>query len=167
MCFPTAPAGHMVDYSVEAMKKSEAYKILNVTPPANRRSVEEAYWELAHQFSDNLDQEQQARERLLELNEAYSVLTSRERLVPVELVETRSEPDPWSLGWEAVVSWVRHLVRSTAARWPGRSAEIAAISVCLFVLTAIALLNGATPLWTLLVLAAGLVVIRAPWRRLG
>jgi len=148
------------------MKKSEAFKVLNVTPPANRRSVEEAYWQLAHRYGDNLDQEQQARERLLELNEAYSILTSRERLMPLELVETSSEADPWSLGWEALVSWIRHLVQSTAARWPGRSAEIGAITVCLFALTGIALWNGAGPLWTLLVLAAGLVVIRAPWRRL-
>jgi len=148
------------------MKKSEAYKILNVTPPAGRRSVEEAYWDLAHKYRENLDQEQQARQRLQELNEAYSVLTSRERLVPIELIETRQEADPWSLGWEALVSWIRHLVQSTAARWPGRSAEIAAIAACLCALTGIALVNGAGPLVTLLVLAAGLVVIRAPWRRL-
>ena len=148
------------------MKKSEAYKILNVTPPAGRRSVEEAYWELAHNYRENLDHEQEARQRLLELNEAYFVLTSRERLAPLEVVETRQEPDPWSLGWEAFVSWIRHLVQSTAARWPGRSAEIAAITACLCALTGIALWNDAAPLWTLLVLAAGLIVIRAPWRRL-
>jgi len=148
------------------MKKSEAYKILNVAPPADRRSVEEAYWDLAHKYRENLDQEQQARQRLQELNEAYSVLTSRERLVPIELIETRQEADPWSLGWEAFVSWIRHLVQSTAARWPGRSAEIAAIAACLCGLTGIALWNEASPLWTLLVLAAGFVVIRAPWRRL-
>ncbi|HUS82905.1 MAG TPA: DnaJ domain-containing protein, partial [Dehalococcoidia bacterium] len=87
------------------MKKSEAYKILSVTPPAGRGAVEEAYWQLAHKYGENVDQNQQARERLLELNEAYSVLTSRERLVPIELVEPPSEADPWSLGWEAVVSW--------------------------------------------------------------
>jgi len=148
------------------MKKNEAYKVLNITPPAGRRSVEEAYWELAHAYRENLDHEQHARERLVELNEAYSVLTSRERLAPLDLVETRSEPDPWSLGWEAFVSWIRHLVQSTAARWPGRSAEIAAVTACLFALTGIALWNGASPLWTLLVLAGALVVIRAPWRRL-
>lgn len=148
------------------MKKSEAYKILNVTPPAGRRSVEEAYWQLAHAHRENLGHEHQARERLLEVNEAYSVLTSRERLAPVELVERRSEADPWSLGWEALISWIRHVVRSTAARWPERSAEIGVITACLCVLTGIALWNGASPLWTLLVLAGGLVVIRAPWRRL-
>jgi len=148
-----------------AMKKSEAYKVLNVTPPAGRRAVEEAYWELAHKYGEDSDHEE-ARERLLELNEAYFILTSRERLAQIELVGARQEPDPWSLAWEALVSWVRHLVQSTAARWPGRSAEIAAIGICLCVLTGIALWNGASPLWTLLVLAAGLVVIRAPWRRL-
>ena len=148
------------------MKKSEAYKVLNLSPPAPRRSVEEAYWQLAHRYRDNLDQEQQAQERLLELNEAYFVLTSRERLAPLEVVESGPESDPWSLGWEAFVVWIRHLVQSTAARWPGRSAEIAAIFACLSALTGIALWNGASPLLTLVILAAGLVVIRAPWRRL-
>ena len=148
------------------MKKSEAYKVLNVTPPAGRRSVEEAYWDLAHSYRESVEHDEQARQKLLELNEAYSVLTSRERLVPLEMIETSSEADPWSLGWETLVFWVRHLVQSTAARWPGRGAEIAAISVCLFVLTGMAVWNGAGLLWALLVLAAGLVVIRAPWRRL-
>jgi curved DNA-binding protein CbpA len=83
------------------MKKSEAYKVLNVTPPAGRRSVEESYWELAHKYRENLDHEQEAPQRLLELNEAYFVLTSRERLAPLELAEARQEADPWSLGWEA------------------------------------------------------------------
>jgi hypothetical protein len=150
---------------MEAMKRSEAYKILNVTPPAGRRSIEDAYWELAHRYGEDLEHEE-ARERLLELNEAYFILTSRERLAQFELVEARQEPDPWSLGWEALVSWARNIIRSTAARWPGRGAEIAAICVCLCALTSIALWNGASMLWTLLVFAASLVVVRAPWRRL-
>jgi hypothetical protein len=155
----------MVDYSLEPMKKSEAYKVLNVTPPAGRRHVEEAYWQLAHKYRENSDGESHARERLLELNEAYSVLTSRERLAPLEIVETPAEPDPWSLGWEAFLSWVRHVIQSTAARWPGRGAEIALLTGCLCALTGIALWNGADPLWVAPVLLAGLVVVRAPWRR--
>jgi hypothetical protein len=149
------------------MKKAEAYKVLNLSPPTGRTSVEEAYWQLAHDCRENLDQEQEARQRLLELNEAYSVLTSRERLAPLEIIETPPRPDPWALGWEALVSWIRGLVQSTAARWPGRSAEIAALAVCLCVLTGIALWNGASFLWTLLVLAGGLIVIRAPWRKVA
>ena len=149
------------------MKKAEAYKVLNLSPPARRQSVEEAYWQLAHECRDNLDHEEEARQRLLELNEAYSILTSRERLAPLEIIETPPRPDPWSLGWEALVSWVRELVQSTGARWPGRTAEITAITVCLCVLTGIALWNGAGFLWTLLVLIGGLVVIRAPWRKVA
>jgi DnaJ domain len=147
------------------MKKSEAYKILNVTPPAGRQHVEEAYWELAHKYRENSDGESHGRERLLELNEAYSVLTSRERLVPIEMVEMPAKPDPWSLGWEALVSWVQDTIRSTAARWPGRGAEITLLTGCLLVLAGMALWNGAGPLWVALVLAASLIVVRAPWRR--
>ena len=76
-----------------------------------------------------------------------------------------SEPDGWSQAWEGLVAFVRQAVESTALRWPGRVAEIAASAICLFALTGIALWNGASLLWTLLILAAGLLVIRAPWRR--
>jgi hypothetical protein len=151
---------------MEPMKKSEAYKVLNVTPPAGRRQVEDAYWQEAHQCRENFGEEPTARERLLELNEAYSVLTSRERLAPLEIVEMPPEPNPWSLGWEAFVSWVRQLIGSTAARWPGRGAEIAALTACLLSLAGLAIANGAGLLWTLLALVAGLIVIRAPWRPL-
>ncbi|MGA2285116.1 MAG: J domain-containing protein [Dehalococcoidia bacterium] len=146
------------------MKKAEAYKVLNITPPARPRQVEQAYWQQAHECREGSGQAPNARERLLELNEAYSVLTSRERLAPLEIVESKPEPDAWSLGWEALVSWVRALIRSTAARWPGRGAEIAALTVCLIGLAGLAIIHAAIPS-TLLVLAAGLVVIRAPWRR--
>ena len=147
------------------MKKAEAYKVLNVTPPARRHEVEDAYWQQAHECREGFGEKPNARERLLELNEAYSILTSRERLAPLEIVESPPEPDAWSLGWEAFVSWVRAMIRSTAARWPGRGAEIAALTVCLVALAGLAIAHIAV-LWTLLVLAAGLVVIRAPWRRM-
>ncbi len=149
------------------MKKSEAYKVLNISPPAGRRQVEDAYWQQAHDCREGFGHQPNARERLLELNEAYSILTNRERLAPLEIIERPPEPDPWSLGWEAFVSWVRGLIGSTAARWPGRGAEIAALTACLLSLAGLAIANGAGLLWTLLPLAAGLVVIRAPWRRLG
>jgi|GEM_PF-3966723 len=148
----------------ESVKKSEAYKVLNITPPARPREVEEAYWQQAHECREVSGQKSNARERLLELNEAYSVLTSRERLAPLEIIESRPQPDAWALGWEAFVTWVRALIRSTAARWPGRGAEIAALTACLLALTGLAIAQAAVP-WTLLVLAAGLVVVRAPWRR--
>jgi hypothetical protein len=85
---------------------------------------------------------------------------------PILVMEAMdSEPDGWSQAWEGLVAFVRQAVESTALRWPGRVAEIAAIAICLFALTGIALWNGASLLWTLLILAAGLLVIRAPWRR--
>jgi hypothetical protein len=44
-----------------------------------------------------------------------------------------------------------------------RGAEIALLTGCLCVLAGMAIWNGAGPLWTLLVLAAGLIVVRAAW----
>jgi curved DNA-binding protein CbpA len=149
------------------MKRSEAYQVLNVEPPADRQQVEEAYWELAHEYRDRAEHEQEARQRLLELNEAYFTLTSRERLTQMQVVQAQlpPEPDGWSQAWEGLAAFIGHLLRSTAARWPGRVIEIAALATCLFALTGIALWSGASPLWTLVILAVALLVIRAPWRR--
>ncbi len=157
------------------MKKAEAYKVLNIQPPAGRRQVEKAYWEQAHECRDDSEQKPNARERLLELNEAYSILTNRERLAPLELVEEQpqqqqreyqheAQQNLWLVAWEGLVSWVRAFVKSTAARWPERGSEIAALTVCLLGLAILAIIHAAIPS-TLLVLAAGLVIIRAPWRR--
>ena len=90
---------------------------------------------------------------------------SRGREELPELIETQREDDPWAAGWEAFVLWVRQLIQSTAARWPGRGAEIAALTACVLALAGLALWSGADPLWTILVLAAALVLVRAPWRR--
>ncbi len=149
------------------MKQSEAYEILNVEPPADRQRVEEAYWDLAHEYRDQAERDAEARQRLLELNEAYFTLTSRDRLSHMAVVQTQLEPEPdgWAQTWEGLATFVGHLIHSTAARWPGRVPEIVAIAVCLLVLTGTALWYGASPLWTLLILAAALLVIRAPWRR--
>ncbi len=147
------------------MRRSEAYDILNVEPPADRQRLEEAYWQLAHRYRDSEEQDPDSRQRLMELNEAYFVLTSRDRLAQMELVPMQPEPEGWSQGWEGLLVFLRHIVASTAAQWPGRAAEIVAIAICLFALTGIALWNGASPLWTLLILALALVTIRAPWRR--
>ncbi|MGD0764723.1 MAG: hypothetical protein ABR978_00240 [Dehalococcoidia bacterium] len=148
------------------MRKSEAYKILHVTPPADARFVERAYWQLAHQYGEELNSEIHARQRLIELNEAYSALMSHERPATPELVEELPQPDFWSTAWEAFISWTRSFVASTAARWPERGAEVAVVTACLVALTALALVNGASLLFTLPTLAIALITIRAPWRRL-
>ncbi len=148
------------------MRKSEAYKILRVNPPADARSVEQAYWQLAHQYGQELNGEIHARQRLIELNEAYSALTSHEQAAPLEMVEETPQPDFWAAAWEAFVAWVRSFVTSTAARWPERGAEVGVITVCLLALTVLALTSGASPLFTLPALAIALITIRAPWRRL-
>ena len=148
------------------MRKSEAYKILRVNPPADARSVEQAYWQLAHQYGQELNGELHARQRLIELNEAYSALTSHDRAAPLEMVEETPQPDFWAAAWEAFVAWVRSFVASTAARWPERGEEIGVITACLVALTVLALTSGASLLFTLPALAIALITIRAPWRRL-
>jgi hypothetical protein len=161
------------------MKKAEAYKILHIAPPADARSVEEAYWQLAHSYREELKNEVHARQRLIELNEAYSALMTHNHTAPQPLqlveetpqleetpqIEEAPQPDFWSTAWEAFVAWARSDIASTAARWPERGAEIAVITICLVMLTTLAALSGADLILVLPVLAIALITIRAPWRR--
>jgi hypothetical protein len=148
------------------MNKRQAYKVLCVAPSADGRLVEQAYWHLAHRYRDDLDHNGEAKERLKELNEAYSVLTAHGEAEPVELVKA-SPPRPEPALAEVVAIWARQVAESTAARWAGHGVEIAVLTACLVVLAALAVLDGASLIWTLLVLAVALVTIWSPWRRVG
>jgi hypothetical protein len=149
------------------MNKRQAYKVLCVAPSADGRLVEQAYWHLAHRYRDELNHDGEAKERLKELNEAYSVLTDHGEAEPVELVKASPPPRPEPVLAEVVAVWARRLAESTAARWAGHGVEIAVLTACLVVLAALAVLDGASLIWTLLVLAVALVTIWSPWRRVG
>lgn len=148
------------------MNKRKAYKVLCVAPSADGRLVEQAYWHLAHRYRAELDHDGEAEERLKELNEAYSVLTAHGEARPVELVKASLRPRPEPLV-DVIVVWARQLAESTATRWAGHGVEIAVLTACLVVLAALALLDGASLIWTLLVLAVASVTIWSPWRRAG
>jgi len=147
------------------MKRNEAYKVLHVSSPADIHSIEESYWRLAHEYRNKLGQQANARERLLELNEAYAALVPHDEQPPLRIVDASPHPDIWSTVWEALVSWVHGVVHSTAVRWPGRGAEVTALVLCLFALAGLAIGNGAGFMWPLVILTAALIVVRAPWRR--
>lgn len=149
------------------MNKRQAYKVLCVAPSADGRLVEQAYWHLAHRYQDELDHNGEAKERLQELNEAYSVLTAHGEAEPVELVKPSPPPRPGPGLGEVFALWARQVAESTAARWAGHGVEIAVLTACLVVLAALAVLDGASLIWTLLVLAVALVTIWSPWRRAG
>lgn len=147
------------------MNKREAYKVLCVAPSADARMVEQAYWHLAHKYQAELNHDGQAKERLKELNEAYSVLTAHGEAPPVQLVKPQPPPTPAPPLAEVVVAWAGQLAASTAARWAGHAVEIAVLTACLLVLAGLALLDGASLIWTFVVLAVALVTIWSPWRR--
>lgn len=146
------------------MNKTKAYKVLCVAPSADSRLVEQAYWHLAHRYRAELDHDAEAEERLKELNEAYSVLTDHGEARPVELLKASPPPRPGPGPAEVMVVWTRQVAESTGARWAGHGVEIAVLTACLVVLAALALLDGASLIWTALVLAVALVTIWSPWR---
>ncbi len=149
------------------MNKREAYKVLHVAPSADPRLVGQAYRHLARKYRTELNDNGQAGERLSELNEAYLVLVAHDQARPVQLVNPSSQARPEASLREELVAWARQLVESVCARWPGRETEIAVLVTCLVVLAALALLDGASLVWTLLVLAVALVTIWSPWRETG
>lgn len=53
------------------------YEVLGIHPQAPARAVEEAYWELAHQY--HARRSRAAAKRLRVLNEAYEVLADPQR----------------------------------------------------------------------------------------
>jgi hypothetical protein len=62
-------------------------------------------------------------------------------------------------------NWLRRLVEEIAARWPGRTTEVAALGGATGVLTYLALTAGASPLATLLAAGVAVLAIWAPWRK--
>jgi len=70
------------------------YEVLGVHPQAPARAVEEAYWELAHQY--HARRSRAAAKRLRLLNEAYEVLANPQRRLAYDRmwrqVNGREEP---------------------------------------------------------------------------
>jgi hypothetical protein len=147
------------------MNKREAYKVLSIAPSADSHLAEQAYLHLTRKYRTELNHNGQAEERLRELDEAYSVLMAHGQAKPVQLVNPASGPRVESTLQEGLVAWARQLVESIRARWLGHEVEIAVLTTCLVVLAGLALLDGASVVWTLLVLAVALVTIWSPWRQ--
>ena len=145
-------------------KRADACRILQVAPTADDDLITQAYWHLARKHWANAGFDPEARKRLEEVNRAYLVLNPNQSEAPLsrELPPPREEPP---LVREFAV-WLGRAVEQTKARWRGRVPEITALSVVIAILAFVALSAGASILWTLVVAAAALVTIWAPWRRL-
>lgn len=150
------------------MNRREAYKVLCVAPSADAELVKRAYRHLTRRYRPEAGRDGQAKARLDELKEAYSVLAANGKTpAPKPRAPKRAPPKPPEPPLiEVFLLWTRELAASTAARWGGHAAEITVLTACLAILAALALLAGADLLLTMLVTAAAAVTIWSPWRRL-
>jgi hypothetical protein len=150
------------------MNRREAYRVLCVAPSADAELVERAYRHLTRKYRAEEGRDGEAKVRLVELKEAYSVLAANGKapaLKPAAPKQPTPEPPEPPL-IEVFLLWARELAASTAARWEGHVTEITILAACLGVLTALAFLAGADLLLTMLVAAVAAITIWSPWRRL-
>ena len=143
------------------LTKAEACKYLQVAPTADEELMTKAYWHLARKYRIVAHHDPDARRRLDELNLAYRALN------PTGDPPLAGEPPPpVQLRWTGqFLANLRRTIEETAARWPGRTAEMAVLAVTTVILGYLALTAGASPLWTVLAVACGALVIWAPGRR--
>lgn len=161
------------------MNRAEAYKILGIDPSSDVRPVDGAYWDLARTYSAQLNHDHHAAERLNELNEAYSVLVRAREAKTIQTTKAPPQPKmrlakaPPQQGpdgaqvLEAISRWVHRQAGFTAARWAGHRLDIGILTVCLLVLAGLALLGGPSLIATLMVVAAALLTIWSPWRKVS
>lgn len=145
------------------LTKAEACKVLQVAPTADEELIMQAYWHQARKFRATARVDPESRLRLDELNRAYLVLNPARGEAPLS-GEIPPVPQKSSLV-DDFAAWLRRLFEEIAARWPGRTTEVAALGGATSVLTYLALAAGASPLATLLAAGVAALAIWAPWRK--
>ena len=71
------------------IKAKDYHKVLGVSKKASKDEIQKAYRRLAMQYHPDRNREPKAEERFKEINEAYAILSGKER----PIVETSSRPD--------------------------------------------------------------------------
>lgn len=145
------------------LTKAEACKLLQVAPTADEELIMQAYWHQARKFRATARIDPEARLRLDELNRAYLVLNPARGEAPLS-GEIPPAPHKSSLA-EDFAAWFRRLIEEIAARWPGRTTEVAVLGGATGVLTYLALTSGASPVATVLAAGVAILAIWAPWRK--
>ena len=147
-----------------ALTKAEACRILQVAPTADAELITKAYWHLARKYRAYAPHDQEARDRLDEINRAYVALHPGRGEAPL----AHEMPAPAAVRpgfFEQVFIWCRQAFEHTKAVWPEHLGEVSVLSGTTAVLTYLALSSGASALWTLLAAGIAGLVIWAPWRR--
>ena len=146
------------------LTKAEACKVLQVAPTADEELITKAYWHLARKERIVAHRDPEARRRLDDLNRAYRVLNPAGGDPPLEKeLPHLQEEVHWT---DQFFAGLRRTIEETAARWPGRTAEVAVLATVTVILGYLALTSGASPLWTVLAVGSGVFAIWAPWRRI-
>ncbi len=151
-------------HAESALTKAEACKVLQVAPTADEELIIKAYWHVARKYRAFAASDPEARRHLDEVNRAYVVLNPGRGEAPLS---SELPPVPEVQHWiEDFFRGVRRIIDETAARWPGRTAELAVLAATTAVLGYLALSAGASALWSLLALGVAGLTIWAPWRRI-
>ena len=156
---PAQAATHP-DAQRPALTKAEACRILQVAPTADAELITKAYWHLARKYRAYAPHDQEARDKLDQINRAYVALHQGD--APLEMPAAPYVPPTFV---EQLFIWCRQALEHTRAVWPEHLGEVSVLSGTTAVLTYLALSSGASALWTLLAAGIAGLVIWAPWRR--
>jgi hypothetical protein len=144
--------------------RNDACRLLQVAPTADDELVNQAYWHLARKCWADARHDPEARRKLEELNKAYLVVNPGKTEAPLskglppldEKVELTDE----------IGRWAGTVIEQVKLRWPGRGAELLALTIIITALVFLALTAGASAPWTLVAAGIAALTIWAPWRRL-
>lgn len=155
-----------------AAPHKDYYQLLGVTPDADLRTIDQAYWNLARAYNASLALDAEAKAKLEELNEAYSVLGSRFRRKAYDLlhgIRTQRDERPSRTARPPafVAAQLRHQLRTKAESPP----PFLAVGTASLALAVIAVVVGVSLAAAGALLLAGLtpaaVVLARTWADTG
>jgi len=148
------------------MDRAQALKTIGLSPTADGRAVEQAYWVRVRRAQSRADSDETARLEVEALNEAYASLAPQiEQMKSAHAASRASRSSAGASPLDSIADWLFEEAGRVRRRWSRRNPEVAIMAGCVAVLAFLALDAGA-PLVT--VGAAALVVVAAiwsPWRR--
>lgn len=145
-------------------KRNDACRLLQLAPTADDELVSQAYWHLARKHWANARYDPEARLQLEELNKAYLVLNPDKTEAPfANGLPPLHEKAEFT---EEIGRWASTVIEQVKLRWPGRGAELLALTITIAALVFLALTAGASAPWTLVAAGGAALTIWAPWRRL-
>jgi hypothetical protein len=148
------------------MDRAQALKTIGLSPTADGRAVEEAYWVRVRRAQSRAERDEAARLEVEALNEAYASLAPQiEQMKSARAVSPAPRGAAGASPLDSIADWLFEEAGRVRRRWSRRNPEIAIIAGCAAVLAFLAL-DGGAPLVTVGVATLVMcVAIWSPWRR--